>query len=291
MVRSMTGYGKCGFEFGQRKVSVEIRTLNSKQLDINTRIPNGYREKEMEIRSMLSTALNRGKVDLVISIDEPGDMGQFKINRELLSKYHQELKELSDELDQGDFNDYLPVLMRMPEVLVPQKESLDPAEWELLRAAVDTAIEAVNQTRSEEGKILMDEFVQRNRKIRDMINSIAGFEKERIESIKTRMRKDLGEAWEKENIDRNRFEQELVYYIDKLDITEEKVRLRKHCEYFGETLEQPESHGKKLIFITQEMGREINTLGAKAYDAAIQKIVVNMKDELEKIREQLYNIL
>ena len=287
----MTGFGKAECECQNRKIVIEIKSLNSKQLDINARIPNGYRSKEIEIRSLISVRLKRGKVDFSINVENVGEASGFTINKSLIEKYYSELKELDLGLEDKNSSDYLSVLMRMPEVLISERDEMSDEEWQLLKEAIVEAIDKVDEFRVEEGKSLETDIIKRIQNILELLIKVEPFEKLRIENLRKKIKKDLYEFVEKEDIDKNRFEQELVYYQDKLDITEEKVRLKKHCEYFIETLNEPASQGKKLSFISQEIGREINTLGSKANDANIQKIVVQMKDELEKIKEQLFNIL
>ena len=291
MIKSMTGFGKAVCECQNRKMAVEIKSLNSKMLDINTRIPNGYREKEVEIRNLISGQLNRGKVDFQITIENSGEASNYSINKSLAQKYYKELKELSHDLDEKDFSDYLQIIMRMPDVLVTEINEISEEEWAELKKAISKALDEVNVFRLNEGQGLEKDLRYRNDKITTLLEEVIPFEKSRLKNLKVKINKDLQDVVDKEDIDKNRFEQELVYYQDKLDITEEKVRLKKHCEYFIETIDEPEFQGKKLIFISQEMGREINTLGSKANEANIQKIVVQMKDELEKIKEQLFNIL
>lgn len=291
MIKSMTGYGKSEFTHNKKRVTVEIKTLNGKQLDINTRIPNGYREKELAIRALLGNALTRGKIDLTINIEDSGNTATFSLNRPLVERYYAELKSIADQLGIQPNSDLLPLVMRMPEVLVPSKDELSDEEWALLGSAIKEAAAKVNAFRAEEGAILMEDVVKRNQKLLDLLEKVRPYEKKRIEILKSKIKKELIEIIQPEDVDNNRFEQELIYYLDKLDITEEKVRLRKHCEFFKKTIHEGESQGKKLIFITQEMGREINTLGSKSNDASIQKLVVTMKDELEKMKEQLFNIL
>ncbi len=291
MIKSMTGFGKSVCELRNRKIVIEIKSLNSKQLDVNYRIANGFREKEIEIRNLVSEKLQRGKIDLLISVENAGDSSNYVINKEIAKKYYRELKELTSDFEEKDISDYLLVVMRMPDVLVPEKDEIDEKEWLKLFDTIQSAVEEVENFRTAEGNSLAKELRFRNEKILNLLNEIAPFEKTRMDNLKLKISKDLYDIAKKEDIDKNRFEQELVYYQDKLDITEEKFRLQKHCEYFNETLDETESQGKKLSFITQEMGREINTLGSKASEANIQKIVVQMKDELEKIKEQLFNIL
>jgi uncharacterized protein (TIGR00255 family) len=270
---------------------VEIKSLNSKFLDVNSRIPIGFRVKELEIRNMLSEQLKRGKVDFTINIEEMGDASNYTINKELVKKYYNELKALSGESDNKSFSDYLPVIMRLPDVLVSGKDDVSEEEWDLLKAAIQKALVKIEEFRIQEGKSLMNDLIGYNNNIKNLLNEVEPFEGQRIKTLNEKIRKDIYEIANKEDVDKNRFEQELVYYLDKLDITEEKVRLARHCSYLVETLNEKSSQGKKLGFITQEMGREINTLGSKANDSSIQKIVVQMKDELEKIKEQLFNIL
>ncbi|MFU8842791.1 MAG: YicC/YloC family endoribonuclease [Bacteroidales bacterium] len=291
MIKSMTGFGKSECIFSNRKLIIEIKSLNSKFLDINTRIPNGYREKEMELRSLVTVKLLRGKVDFTISQEDGGELSQYTINKALAWKYFTELKDLASDLRQGSFSDYLPLIMRLPDIMVPAREQMSDQEWTLLKEATEQALNELDGFRIQEGASLQKEMEHRNQKILDLLDEITPYEKQRIENLKEKISRGLHELADQEDVDQNRFEQELVYYIDRLDITEESVRLNKHCKYFQEILNESESQGKKLAFIAQEMGREINTLGSKASDAAIQKIVVQMKDELEKIKEQLFNVL
>jgi uncharacterized protein (TIGR00255 family) len=291
MLKSMTGFGRAECIWSNTKIVIEIKALNSKQLDINARIPNGYREKELDFRTIISNRLFRGKIDFNITVENSGDASGYAINKELAGKYYRELKAISSDLGIPDSTDYLYVVMRMPDVLVPEKELITEEEWKCIINALQEALDQVDRYRISEGKTLEDDLLKRNNKIAQLLDLIVPYEKDRMENLKKKIKKDLYELADKEDIDKNRFEQELVYYQDKLDITEEKVRLKKHCEYFAETLHEPDSQGKKLAFISQEMGREINTLGSKASEANIQKIVVQMKDELEKIKEQLFNIL
>ena len=291
MIKSMTGFGKAEVVCRNQKIIIEIKSLNSKFFDVNTRLPNGFRDKELEVRNLLSAKLQRGKIDFSLILEESADMGNFSINRELAKKYFKELTELRSDVGINDNTDYLPVIMRLPDVLVPARNEMDEEEWAIVKTAIDKALDHLENFRLEEGKSLEKDMVNRSVKIMNILEEIKPFEKQRIETLKTRIKKDVFETVDKEDVDMNRFEQELIYYIEKLDITEETVRLKNHCLYFNEILEEGESQGKKLGFITQEMGREINTLGSKANDANIQKLVVQMKDELEKIKEQLYNIL
>lgn len=291
MIKSMTGFGKAECVCQNQKLSIEIKSLNSKFFDVNLRIPNGFRDRELDIRNMVSAILQRGKVDVNISIDDKGDVGNYSINKELAKKYFEEMKELSVSFENQDFKDYLPVIMRLPDVMITDKREIDEEEWKKLSQSIQQALTKLDEYRRGEGESLKKDLEYRNEKIIKLLDEVTPFEKQRVNSLKDKIKKDLFEVVDGEDMDKNRFEQELVYYIDKLDITEEKVRLKEHCKYFLETLRGKESQGKKLGFISQEMGREINTLGSKANDSSIQKIVVQMKDELEKIKEQLFNIV
>ena len=291
MIKSMTGFGKASCECQNRNITIEIKTLNSKQIDINARIPNGYRDKEPQMRSLISNRLQRGKIDFSINVEITGEASNYTINKPLALKYYRELKELSEDLNETDFADFLPLLIRMPDILISEKEEISEAEWNSVFQALEEALKQVDDFRIQEGKMLENDLLIRINIILELLKRVEPFEKKRFENLKAKILKDLSDFTEKESIDKNRFEQELVYYLEKLDITEEKVRLEKHCDYFVETMKEPESKGKKLIFISQEIGREINTLGSKANEANIQRVVVQMKDELEKIKEQLFNIL
>ncbi len=295
MIKSMTGFGKSTIEIGTKKLTVEIKSLNSKQIDINTRIAGPFREKELEIRAELSRAIERGKVDFSIYIDNVGDTAGMAINKPLVRKYYQDLRELAIELNEPEDLALLPVIARMPDVIKAEREELDETEWQQLNATIHEALGHFDDFRMQEGALLEKDMVKRIALILQLLREVEPFEKRRIVMLRERMMRNQAEYREAnvntEKFDENRFEQELFYFLEKLDITEEKVRLRKHCDYFGETLADPASGGRKMGFILQEIGREINTLGSKANDADIQKIVVQMKDELEKIKEQTLNIL
>ncbi len=289
MIKSMTGFGKCTTEYGNKKIVVEIKSLNSKQTDLNLKTPYLYREKEIEIRNLLSQKLERGKIDCLIYIENSSEISNITINKSLALKYYQELQLLANEIKE-EHNDILNILIKMPDVVKAEKEELDENEWQEIYKCLNTAITKADEFRSEEGKLLKQDFIKRNNLILQYLKEVEPFEKQRIDTIRQRINNDVCTFLNADKIDNNRFEQEIIYYIEKLDITEEKIRLKKHCNYFTETLEEG-SAGKKLGFIVQEMGREINTLGSKANDYDMQKIVVLMKDELEKIKEQLSNIL
>src|SRR5690606_9308447 len=286
MIQSMTGYGKSVAECSDKKLTVEIRSLNSKSLDLNTRLPYLYKEKELEIRKILSEKLQRGKVDFSIQTEITADNKTQQINPDIIKAYMHEFRQI---VPAGSDSELLSIVMRLPDVMTFTCNSLDEEEWNLCQKIIFEAIENLNQFRLDEGKVLEQEFVQRINSILNLLTEIEPFEKERIGTLKERFQKNLEEL--SVDYDENRFEQELIYYLEKLDVTEEKVRLKNHCKYFLQTLETVDSNGKKLGFISQEIGREINTLGSKSNHSEMQKIVVQMKDELEKIKEQALNIL
>lgn len=282
----MTGYGKAVLELPEKKVTIEIRSLNSKTLDLNTRIPSFYREKELEIRNLISEKVQRGKVDFSMLVELNPAARNQSINAELIKSYMEEFKSITPNVTDGEL---LPVVMRLPDVISYTQDDLGEDEWNQIRATIIEAIAALNQFRLDEGAVLEKHITQNLTNILELLIEVDPFEKERIETIKERFNKRLEEL--KVDVDQNRFEQELIFYLEKFDITEEKVRLKNHCEYFLKELAGNESNGKKLGFISQEIGREINTLGSKSNHSEMQKIVVQMKDELEKIKEQSLNIL
>jgi uncharacterized protein (TIGR00255 family) len=287
----MTGFGKSVTEIPGKKITVEIRSLNSKSLDLNLRLPYPYKEKELELRGELSKQIERGKLDVTVFTESTQESLPIVINKNLAKKYYFELKELSRDLESDDKN-LLSLVLKMPEVLKSEKETLelDKNEWTLVKNTINKAIETFQQFRSDEGKVLEKEFKIRISIIEKLLKDIVNNDAKRVKNIRSRIEKNLEELIDKEKIDKNRLEQELIYYIEKLDITEEKLRLKTHLDYFLKTMQEP-SGGRKLGFISQEIGREINTIGSKANDATIQKFVVEMKDELEKIKEQLLNVL
>lgn len=290
MIRSMTGFGKAVLELPKYKVNVEIRALNSKQLDLNPKIPSHYREKESEIRSILSSRLERGKIDFYISV-EGNVLPHFNLNQTLALEYAGILRNLARTIGQTTEPDYLSMILRMPDVLGSEIETLDDEEWKALEKTILEAVDELDRFRQQEGELLSLELKKRVDTIATLLESITPFETKRIETKREKLQKWMAELNDKVPIDTNRFEQEMIFYLEKLDFSEEKVRLNQHCNYFLVTMQEKEGNGRKLGFITQEMGREINTLGSKANDADIQKIVVQMKDELEKIKEQLANAL
>lgn len=286
MIQSMTGYGKAVKECEDKKITIEIRSLNSKTLDLNTRLPYLYKEKELEIRKVLSEKLQRGKVDFSIMTEVTAASKAQQINPDIIRAYINEFKEIVPDATDAEL---LAIVMRLPDVLAFTSKELDEEEWNIVLNLMNEAIDSLVEFRKAEGKVLEQEFIQRIEIILNLLLQVEPFEKERINTLKERFIKNLEEL--NVEYDQNRFEQELIYYLEKLDITEEKVRLKNHCEYFLQTLKTDESEGKKLGFICQEMGREINTLGSKSNHSEMQKIVVQMKDELEKIKEQILNIL
>ncbi|MCK4569012.1 MAG: YicC family protein [Bacteroidales bacterium] len=291
MIKSMTGFGRSTLDLPERSISIEVKSLNSKQFDANLRLPPLYREKEGDLRLMLNNELERGKIELNINIDNSGESGTYQFNRNLARQYFTEIKALAEDLSLELNDQVINTLVRMPDVLKAEQASLSDDEWLQVREAVKAAIHKLNEFRKIEGTALEKDMLSRAALIEKLLEKVLPLEEKRIENIRKRLKKQLEESLQKGTVDMNRFEQEIVYYLEKLDITEEKIRLKKHCRYFAETIAEQGSNGKKLGFISQEMGREINTLGSKANDADIQKIVVLMKDELEKIKEQLFNIL
>jgi uncharacterized protein (TIGR00255 family) len=289
MLHSMTGYGKATGSFEGKKISVEIKALNSKSLDLYTRIAGPYREKELEIRQYITNALDRGKVEVNINIESTGSSKSLEINKDLALAYYKDLLETNILLGETT-SDYLSLIVKMPEIFTQSKESTSEEEFTFLHELVAEACMNLNTFRRQEGVALEKEFNDRIEEIRSLLNQVEKYETTRIETIKERMRKGLEEAGNVVGFDENRFQQELIFYIEKLDISEEKMRLANHLDYFLETMILP-SAGKKLGFITQEIGREINTLGSKSYHVELQKMVVDMKDSLEKIKEQVLNTL
>lgn len=290
MIQSMTGFGKATAEFGEKKIAIEIKSLNSKQLDLNVRIPGIYREKEMEIRSSLLQKLERGKVDLSIFIENIGKSSATQINQPVFEGYYTQIKEIAGKLNIELPADWFSVLLRLPDATKTEISELDENEWKLVSQTLNKAVDSLIEFRKQEGRMLQSLFESKVGNIHNLLTEIALYEGERIEKIKEKIQ----EAMQKNEInsfDNNRFEQELIYYIEKLDVNEEKSRLQNHLDYFLQTLKDGKGQGKKLGFIAQEIGREINTLGSKSNHAAMQQLVVRMKDELEQIREQVLNVL
>ena len=288
----MTGFGKTTVEFRNKKIIIEIKSLNSKQLDLNLRIPNLYKEKEMEIRGLVKERLDRGKVDMGIYFDNAESEKDVVINRSVVTQYFNQMLEISEQLGvDTDKSALLQTVMRFPDTLQVKAEELDEEEWTALHVGVENALEEMNRFRLQEGAALIKDITHRIALIQELSAQVPAFEKRRVEVIRQKLQEKINEWTDVKNIDQNRLEQEIIYYLEKLDITEEKVRLANHCKYFLETVEKEEAPGRKIGFIAQEIGREINTMGSKANDHDIQKLVVRMKDELEKIKEQSLNVL
>lgn len=286
----MTGFGKSVAKLENKLVTIEIRSLNNKQLDLTLRLPPLLRDNEPGIRAAIGRVAERGKVELTISIDFTGSELPASINRAVAIAFYNELKSLAAELGTGD-QDLLPVVMKMPEVTRLSKDEISESEWNLIFAALEEALEQLDEFRKHEGNLLEQDFILRINTIQSLLKEVEPFEQQRNTELREKLRSSFADFIENNTFDANRFEQEIIYYLEKLDITEEKVRLAKHCSYFLDTLNENVSNGRKLSFVSQEIGREINTLGSKANNADIQKLVVKMKDELEKIKEQLANIL
>ena len=291
MIKSMTGFGKSAFEINNKKVTVEVKSLNSKQSDISTRIPPLYREKELDIRRELSDRLVRGKIDFSVYIENMGESGSAVINSGVVKGYFADLSKISHELQLPVNERLLQIIMRLPDTVKVNYETLEEEEWQLLHTHISSAMDAVEQFRLQEGKALAADLKANLTAIMQLLEEIKPFEQQRIETIKNRLNENLESLRINGSTDPNRFEQELIFYLERLDFNEEKVRLSNHCRYFTETMNESESNGRKLSFIAQEMGREINTLGSKANESNIQRIVVQMKDALERIKEQVLNVL
>lgn len=292
MIKSMTGFGKTTVEVNNKKIIIEIKSLNSKQFDMNLRMPPLYREKEMEVRALVKEQLDRGKIDMIIYFDNAETGKNGSINRPVVIEYFHQLVEIAGQLGiEPDKNGLLQTVMRFPDTLQVKNEELEEEEWQALCDGINQALTAINNFRLQEGQALAKDIRHRVLLIQELASQVPPFEQQRIVSIRQRLQEKINEWTDITNIDQNRLEQEIVYYLEKLDITEEKVRLANHCKYFLETIEKEDAPGRKIGFIAQEMGREINTLGSKANDHDIQKLVVLMKDELEKIKEQSLNIL
>lgn len=291
MIHSMTGFGKTVCELQGKRINIEVKSLNSKQLDIYTKIPHIYKEKELDIRNLLKQKLDRGKVEFGIYIDKIEDEKAANINKSVIINYYKQLKKIAGELNIEKSEPLLPTIMRLPDIIKPENDELDEREWEEIKSHIGKAIEELISFRSREGETLGKDMIERVNMIESYLKKVDPFEKERINRIRQRLNNNLQEFITTGNFDANRLEQEIIFYLEKLDISEEKIRLKHHCSYFKENLSKGSPIGKKLGFISQEMGREINTLGSKANDADIQKLVIQMKDELEKIKEQLLNVL
>jgi uncharacterized protein (TIGR00255 family) len=282
----MTGFGKASLQLPTKKITVEIKSLNSKGLDLNTRMPSVFREMELGLRNQISQRLERGKVDFSLYVEVTGEETTSKINVPIVKGYINQMKAVIPTADETEL---MKMAVRMPDALKTERDEIDENEWKQIQTVIDEALENIANFRKDEGASLEKEFQLRIANINNLMNEAVSYDAERVETVKTRLRTALDEL--KVNVDENRFEQELIFYLEKYDITEEKVRLGNHLNYFLETLNGTEANGRKLGFITQEMGREINTMGSKSNHTEMQKLVVMMKDELEKIKEQVLNVL
>lgn len=285
MIKSMTGFGKSVIQLPTKKISIEIKSLNSKNLDLNTRMPSNYRVKELDIRKIIASKLGRGKIDFSLYIEITGEETSSHLNQAVVQAYMNQLRDVVD----AEPLELLQMAVRMPDTITTDREDIDEDEWQVILSEIDKALEKITAYRLQEGKALENDFVERIKNIDELLKQVIAMDPDRIDLVRERLNRGIAEI--KEKVDENRFEQELVYYIEKFDITEEKVRLQNHLDYFTKSLSSADSNGKKLGFISQEIGREINTIGSKANYAPMQKLVVQMKDELEKIKEQLLNVL
>lgn len=284
----MTGYGKSTGTFANKKFTIEIRSLNSKGQDVYLKAPQAFKSKEIPLRKMIGKSLDRGKIECLLSEESTEGQSNVEINAPLIRKYYEALSKVADEVG-DDRSDLMSSIMRMPDVLITKEEEIDEEEWSFVRSLMEEALGKINDFRSKEGESLVADFNSALDTIENLLNEVPKYEDARIDIIRERMRKGLEKLENK--TDENRFEQELIYYIEKFDVSEEKTRLQHHLDYFRDTMKQDGANGKKLGFISQEMGREINTLGSKSYHADLQKVVVQMKDQLEKIKEQVLNTL
>lgn len=285
MIQSMTGFGKHVVQLPSKKITVEIKSLNSKSLDLNARMPTAYREKELELRKSIASSLVRGKVDFGLYVEFTGDETSAKVNEPVVRRYMKQLKSIAE----GDDLRLLEMALRMPDAMKTERENIDKEEYKAIQLALKEALLEINNFRSEEGSVLENDFVERLQTLEQLLAKVVEMDPDRQATIRERLEKAIKDI--KSDVDANRFEQELIYYLEKYDITEEKVRLANHLDYFAKTLKSDDSNGKKLGFISQEIGREINTIGSKANYAPMQRVVVQMKDELEKIKEQMLNVL
>jgi len=281
----MTGFGKSLLQLPSKKITIEIKSLNSKSLDLNARIPGQYREKELLLRNIIAKSLVRGKVDFSLYVEVTGEETTSSINPVVVKKYMEQLRQIAN----ADEDELLKMAIRMPDTMKSEREEIDETEFIEIEKTLQEALTEINSFRTDEGNALEKDLLFRVSNIAQLLQDIIAMDPDRIEGVRERLRKGVSDL--KEKVDENRFEQELVYYIEKFDITEEKVRLENHLSYFLETINSPDSNGRKLGFISQEMGREINTIGSKSNYAPMQQLVVQMKDELEKIKEQLLNVL
>jgi uncharacterized protein (TIGR00255 family) len=286
MIQSMTGFGKATLQLPSKKITIEVKSLNSKGLDLNVRMPSLYREMELGLRNQIALKLERGKVDFSIFIESTAEQTTNKVNVPIVKAYISQLREVYADADETEL---MKMAVRMPDTMKIERDEIDENDWIQIQTVIEEALQNILTFRKDEGQSLENEFQLRIGNIRQYMNEALALDPERVQAIKDRLQTAIAEL--KVNVDENRFEQELIYYLEKLDITEEKVRLTNHLDYFLETINGTEANGRKLGFITQEMGREINTMGSKSNHAQMQKLVVQMKDELEKIKEQVLNVL
>lgn len=286
----MTGFGKTTCEVRNKKITVEIKSLNSKQLDLFSRLPNVYKEKDLELRNVVAQKLERGKIEFSIYSESLGGESTSQMNFPIIESYYKQITEMSQRLGIEPPSDWFSLLLRLPESMKVEVQELDDEEWSVIRKSFDKAVDSLIEFRKKEGEALRAVFMEKLANIRELLSQVDPFEKERVEKIKQRIQEQLV-ALKDIDYDKNRFEQEMIYYIEKLDVNEEKNRLRQHLSYFEETMDMEGASGKKMGFIAQEIGREINTLGSKSNHSEMQKIVVKMKDELEQIKEQVLNVL
>ena len=286
MIQSMTGFGKATLQLPTKKITIEVKSLNSKGLDLNVRMPSLYREMELGLRNLIASKLERGKIDFSIYIESTAEQTSTRVNVPIVKAYINQLREVYPD---ADTTELMKMAVRMPDTMKVEREEIDESEWATIQNVIEEALQNILNFRKDEGESLEKEFQLRIGNIRQFMNEALALDPERVQAIKERLQTAIAEL--QVNVDENRFEQELIYYLEKLDITEEKVRLTNHLDYFLDTIKGTEANGRKLGFITQEMGREINTMGSKSNHAQMQKLVVQMKDELEKIKEQVLNVL
>ncbi len=286
MIQSMTGFGKATLQLPTKKITIEVKSLNSKGLDLNVRMPSLYREMELGLRNLIASKLERGKIDFSIYIESTAEQTSTRVNVPIVKAYINQLLEVYPD---ADTTELMKMAVRMPDTMKVEREEIDESEWATIQNVIEEALQNILNFRKDEGESLEKEFQLRIGNIRQFMNEALALDPERVQAIKDRLQTAIAEL--QVNVDENRFEQELIYYLEKLDITEEKVRLTNHLDYFLDTIKGTEANGRKLGFITQEMGREINTMGSKSNHAQMQKLVVQMKDELEKIKEQVLNVL
>ena len=285
MIQSMTGFGKHMVQLPSKKITIELKSLNSKSLDINARMPSAYREKELQLRKTIASSLIRGKIDFGLYVEMTGNESTSVVNEGVLRQYMEQLRSIAD----GDDIRLMEMALRLPDALKTDREDIDDSEYKIIQDTLENALKEINVFRSEEGIVLEKDFIERISSIKGLLKSVIQMDPDRLSTIRERLEKAVADL--KTELDANRFEQELIYYLEKYDITEEKVRLDNHLDYFIETMKSADSNGKKLGFISQEIGREINTIGSKANYAPMQQLVVQMKDELEKVKEQMLNVL